>query len=244
MSLDPKVLLDKCFEIEGLLTLIIQRNDGTVPKQVFQLLEEKAEMLYMEVGELCTSVSAELNPVIAVDSDEAIYQSESYAEKEEAEIEEISIPIEDDVKVVCSDVMEDLGVLESDENQSGKSEQDNKSMNEESKVVFNLNATSALRDENHEQDVVESVEESIIEELPECNTPISFQIKLTLNDRYRFRRELFNFSDEEMDEALEALSEMSSIEEVEDYFYNDLCWESEDEIVQEFMSMITTNEIQ
>ena len=27
---------------------------------------------------------------------------------------------------------------------------------------------------------------------------------------------------------------------VEDYFYNDLCWEPEDEVVREFMNMIKT----
>ena len=237
MSLDPKVLLDKCLEIEGLLTLLIQRNDETVPKQIFQLLEEKAEMLYMEVGELHTSVSAELNPVIAIDSDEAIYQSESYTEKEEAEIEDKSTHSEDDAKEVYS------AVIENDESLWEKSEQEYESISEEPNVVFNLEGTDALKHDTPEQDA-EHIVESVIDKLPECNTPLSFQIKLTLNDRYRFRRELFNFSDEEMDEALEALSEMSSVEEVEDYFYNDLCWESEDEIVQEFMSMITTNEIQ
>ena len=49
---------------------------------------------------------------------------------------------------------------------------------------------------------------------------------------------MFNYSDEEMNEALDALSQMNSVEEVEDYFYNDLCWEPDEEVVKEFMSMI------
>lgn len=62
---------------------------------------------------------------------------------------------------------------------------------------------------------------------------------LSLNDRFRFRRELFDYSDEDMDEAIKIASAMSSAEEVQDYFYNDLCWDESDPNVVDFMRIIT-----
>lgn len=60
----------------------------------------------------------------------------------------------------------------------------------------------------------------------------------TLNDRFRFRRELFRNSDEEFKETLEVIGTMSNMEEAEDYFYNDLCWDSDKEEVKEFMAVV------
>lgn len=60
----------------------------------------------------------------------------------------------------------------------------------------------------------------------------------TLNDRFRFRRELFRNSDGEFMETIEVLGAMSSMEEAEDYFFNDLCWDSENPVVKEFMAIV------
>lgn len=60
----------------------------------------------------------------------------------------------------------------------------------------------------------------------------------TLNDRFRFRRELFRNSDEEFKETLEVIGSMSSMEEAEDYFFNDLCWDPAKEEVKEFMAIV------
>ncbi|MCM1077695.1 MAG: hypothetical protein NC411_10095 [Bacteroides sp.] len=60
----------------------------------------------------------------------------------------------------------------------------------------------------------------------------------TLNDRFRFRRELFRNSDEEFKETLEVIGSMSSMEEAEDYFFNDLCWDASNSVVKEFMAVV------
>lgn len=60
----------------------------------------------------------------------------------------------------------------------------------------------------------------------------------TLNDRFRFRRELFRNSDEEFKETLDVIGSMSSMEEAEDYFFNDLCWDPAKEEVKEFMAVV------
>lgn len=60
----------------------------------------------------------------------------------------------------------------------------------------------------------------------------------TLNDRFRFCRELFRNSNEEFRETIEVIGTMSDMDEAEEYFYNDLCWDPEKEEVKEFMSIV------
>lgn len=60
----------------------------------------------------------------------------------------------------------------------------------------------------------------------------------TLNDKFRFRRELFRNSQAEFDETLEIVSAMNSLAEAEEYFYEDLCWNPENEDVKAFMEVV------
>ena len=60
----------------------------------------------------------------------------------------------------------------------------------------------------------------------------------SLNDMFRFRRELFGNNAAEMADAIELVSAMESYQEAEDYFYNDLGWDSDSEEVEEFMTII------
>lgn len=60
----------------------------------------------------------------------------------------------------------------------------------------------------------------------------------SLNDRYRYRRELFGNSDSVMNDTLNLIDSMSTFDEAEDYFYNDLEWEHDSPEVADFMVII------
>lgn len=60
----------------------------------------------------------------------------------------------------------------------------------------------------------------------------------TINDKFRFKRELFGNNNVEFTESLNLVQTMNTYEEAEDYFYNDLQWDSESEDVKEFMTII------
>lgn len=64
-------------------------------------------------------------------------------------------------------------------------------------------------------------------------------VELTVNDKFRFRRELFANSDVDLAEALQIAGQMSTVEEIEDYFYNDLCFDPESDVVKDFMKVVT-----
>lgn len=244
MPITPKILIDKCLEIEGLLALLIQRNKGDISEEIFQLIEDKAETLYMEVGELRSYLQEQ--PIIEKNS---VINDEPNENPDEINKSEVSFCYDSDtefaeIKVDYSDLNDSKIVEVEEESQSTQDHQyQNENENKEStdELILSLEA-------NNNDQIIEKVADTLSQTIDELksvdvindNSSVSFQIKLSLNDTYRFRRELFNFSDEEMEEALDALSEMTSKEEVEDFFYNDLCWEPDDEVVREFMSMIKT----
>lgn len=60
----------------------------------------------------------------------------------------------------------------------------------------------------------------------------------TINDKFRFRRELFGNSDSAFADTMNILSAMSSLAEVQDYLANDLEWDLNNEEVTEFTAII------
>lgn len=64
------------------------------------------------------------------------------------------------------------------------------------------------------------------------------QWAFTINDRYRFRRELFGNSDAEMIDTLELLAAMSSADEAEEYLFDDLGWDRTNDDVADFMAIV------
>lgn len=60
----------------------------------------------------------------------------------------------------------------------------------------------------------------------------------TINDRFRFKRELFGNSDSEMTDTINIVSAMNSFNEAEDYLYDDLGWDPSVDEVKDFMAII------
>ncbi len=61
---------------------------------------------------------------------------------------------------------------------------------------------------------------------------------LSVNDRFRFRRELFSNSDSDFNAALNAVATMDSYDEAEAYFLHQLDWNPEERVVEEFLEML------
>lgn len=60
----------------------------------------------------------------------------------------------------------------------------------------------------------------------------------TLNDKFRFRRELFAGNEAEFSDTLDLFATMHSLEEAEEYIYDDLQWSRDDETIAEFMGIV------
>lgn len=95
-------------------------------------------------------------------------------------------------------------------------------------------ASSALFEEEQHADEPSTQEV----ETPKTAPLLRTQPHFTINDTYRFKRELFSNSNEEWQEALNVLSAMGSYDEAEDYFYNDMAWDAENDEVKAFMEVV------
>lgn len=60
---------------------------------------------------------------------------------------------------------------------------------------------------------------------------------LTLNDKFMFKRELFNDSIEEFNDTLDLISAMNSYDEALEYLCDDLAWDPENPAVKEFLNL-------
>lgn len=60
-----------------------------------------------------------------------------------------------------------------------------------------------------------------------------------LNDKFRFRRELFGNSDAQYVECLDMLSAMASIDEAKEYLYDDLKWDADNDDVKAFIDILS-----
>lgn len=60
----------------------------------------------------------------------------------------------------------------------------------------------------------------------------------TLNDKYRFRRELFGGSDSDFNHTLDLLMHMDSYDEACRYLLGDLCWDEGKPEVEDFLTIV------
>lgn len=179
MNENTEQLLDLCFEIEGLLSLIQKRGEDT-PNRIKDMLREKTSQLAAAIN-ASTPQACE-------------YVAEDKAIAESAELEE-----EEDADPDTQPAVDANDALDYEP----------------------INETADVTTKNNSQ--------------AQPQEPFTF----TLNDKFRFRRELFGNNAAEFADALNVASAMSSQSELDDYFYNDLCWDPENPDVVDFMKIIS-----
>lgn len=78
-------------------------------------------------------------------------------------------------------------------------------------------------------------------ELDEPTTRLLLSEAINDDDRIRFRRELFNGNDDDFDDTVALLSDMSSYNEAEDYLLNDMMWNRSQPAVIDFLDILSHN---
>ncbi len=84
-------------------------------------------------------------------------------------------------------------------------------------------------------------------EVPRLETVIAqkesqnFAKAFTINDRYRFTRELFNGDKESFDMAIRRLEAMESLSDAYDYFLNELNWDVDQPEVADFLAIVANH---
>lgn len=190
MEYNLRELLDKIYELEGLIHLALKRDD--ISDDILRLISSKGE----EIGTQCRNLKNNEIPEVPKDLEiESIQTSPAFPSA--FSLDEYSID------------------EESDADDSRETEVPD----------YNLNKIEEPRQKE---------EDAIRTDFENRRGKLVFSI----NDRFRFKKELFNNSDIDFNNTLALVASMENYEEAEDYFLNDEGFERADEIVREFLDII------
>ena len=211
-----KAILSQVYELEGLL-LLIDNHGKETNKLVYQLIAEKAENI---------SQMAKI-----LDDSEPLPEPAPMPEPEPERIVPEELPDE-----FADDDFDDVFVDESEDSEPDIPTDEPDYIDEEPEPLDSPEISDDFG-------IVDSP--AIPEDEPVFNDVITrsmahddFRKMLTLNDKFRFRRELFENSEKLFADALNTIDAMRSYAEAEDYFFNTLEWDKESEEVAEFMSKL------
>lgn len=89
-----------------------------------------------------------------------------------------------------------------------------------------------------QKDAAEPAKPIKLDEMLSARQSADLSKAFTLNDKYRFRRELFGGNDADFSNTINLIVSMNSYEEARDYLLHDLCWDQNNETVEDFLTII------
>lgn len=241
MKTDIRKMIAEAYELEGLLLLADNRGADT-PEYVFTAIGEKLDRLQMLLGEREGDEGEETQEdACMVENDVADAVSEEPEPEPEEDVAEVTAEqVADGEYDNEQEPMVEL-VLDDESTAEPTAEPDAETPNV-------ADETEDVEAEDNEDNIEEETEAN--EKASDDSEPLRLDEKLqrsrskdlksafSLNDTFRFRRELFGNSAAEMTDALHMVEAMHSFDEAEDYFYGDLGWDRESDDVKEFMAII------
>lgn len=232
--MDISQAYNKTIELEGLLQLLKSDDADDAKKDViFNALFNKIDEIDIEISELKQQFNAEK------DSESVDVFDENIEEVDEAPVSEIVDEIEDvdvDADSVCDNEENDIivEVLYAEEVIEETSEGNQEEVED--------NDSSDDFDDCSEPDIeveFDCVDVDVNQSAFALKTRGDIRKMFTLNDNFKFRRELFENSQERYAQALTDIEQMDSMAQAEKYFYNELNWDKDNPEVNEFMAIIS-----
>lgn len=254
MNAETTRLLDLSYEIEGLLLLANSRGSET-PDRIWQIIAEKAETI-SQSAKVCkseTSITTDLHGPELTDDSQAANEAEiiqnlsgEHFRDDVFSIDELEVKQASDMDMQnphCETV-HDIDVAETPataryEEQVAEKHSDSLSEGEDADKQspdFDIHdCPDEMQSQSDSADAPAiTLDEKLAREQSRC-----LRKAFSLNDRFRFRRELFGNSDTEFADALNMLEAMGNLAEANDYFYGDLQWDPENPEVIDFMQIVT-----
>lgn len=220
-------MLEKAIEIEGLVRIL---REGTPSQEVYTMLARKARELADLAGTLEAKQNHTCQPQVAPETQDPIPATAIEEEK------------------AVSRRMEEAEEME---NQTFSEEQptaadDNGGENaENTKVEIPSDDDDIILTLDEEEPDDDASRTSLTGET--LNSPARRTTGITnlkscfsLNDRFLYARELFDGNMKMFDSTLKNLEGVSDFSAVEDYFYDELEWDRENEHVKSFMDIIAS----
>ncbi len=207
------------------LLFVIEQSGDTTPSILLKLAREKAEGIFNSTSQLRQP-----------DFWEALNRQHLAEWDEKPQPVEEVIP-EEEMVVKEGPVIEELAVEEEpaeevEEEPEDETLEEEEFLDDDEEEYYEEDIEDEVCDESETPEVL------TLEEVLQRRRTQELRKALSLNDKFRFRRELFGNSDVHMNETLALIDTMGSYEEAEDYLYNDLGWDVENPEVTEFMKIV------
>ena len=227
-------MIAEAYELEGLLLLADNRGADT-PEYVFTAIGEKLDRLQMLLGEREGDDGEETQEdACMVENDVADAGSEEPEPEPEEDVAEVTAEqvadgeYDNEQEPMVELVLDDEPTAEPDAETPNVADE-TEDVEAEDNIEEETEANEKASDDSEPLRLDEKLQRSRSKDLKSA---------FSLNDTFRFRRELFGNSAAEMTDALHMVEAMHSFDEAEDYFYGDLGWDRESDDVKEFMAII------
>lgn len=234
MKTDIRKMIAEAYELEGLLLLADNRGADT-PEYVFTAIGEKLDRLQMLLGEREGDDGEETQEdACMVENDVADAGSEEPEPEPEEDVAEVTAEqvadgeYDNEQEPMVELVLDDEPTAEPDAETPNVADE-TEDVEAEDNIEEEPEANEKASDDSEPLRLDEKLQRSRSKDLKSA---------FSLNDTFRFRRELFGNSAAEMTDALHMVEAMHSFDEAEDYFYGDLGWDRESDGVKEFMAII------
>lgn len=237
MNIDA--LLKLTYEIEALLKLLKESEDSQKRQIVRELIDQLVDRLDDEASMEDFEGGNSDDLVVAGDEAEAeaepgpVDRSDEDHIAENAEFEEAADAADaDEVNIIIDDRMPEEG-----EDAEAQAEVANEAVDEPAEEA---EVTVEVEDEPSEpisRPLTTDVNDAALQQ----KAAKSIRQAFTLNDKFRFRRELFGNSDLKFSEALNVIDTFKSKEEAEEYFYDTEGWDAENQDVKDFMRIVVNS---
>lgn len=214
-------------EIEGLLYVIEKRDNSALREQ---LNEKYAEFRNLMDTFLATEAPAVVNDAPALETDKEY----------EAETAEVTPEVDAATEAI-----------EADEEETGttiqQEEETPEAIDNEEPEVPAVQMIEPETDNTVQQPKISTTINDIlsgrpgelrVDEMLSRREARNLRKAFTLNDKFRFRRELFGNNDELFGQTLDTLQQMSSYQQAVEYLEHNMGWDVKNEDVADFLSII------
>lgn len=220
----------KCnIEIEGLLRVIESRDS----KYARDVLSEKIEAFNTLYATMSRSYSVSVEDV-PIETEETLIQSTEETPQSSADEPEACQYAKDNDTDIAAAPLQVSARQELDTT-------DNKTPIEENQTQTKASLTPESPQTEPNVSVAERDDSLRMDELLSRREAQDLRRAFTLNDKFRYRRELFDSNDALFADTLNTLSAMHSLDEALDYLYKDMRWDPEDDNVKDFVATITNH---
>jgi hypothetical protein len=219
------------------IILLAQRKAEDIQQYIKQLSEIKAEQLVDSEGntaEISVEIASTLQPmtsepVIETNTKEDIQDEITSAQEftsELVEIEEESAPEKEEELLIAEPIEFNFTETET--------EQESETTTEPLKTLIEEKAGTVLTSRNETLSKADNSLGSIL-----ANKKISdVKQAISIGDRFRFQRELFNANGEDMNKTLTYINQLATFEEVQSFLESKYKWTEDNEAKEDFYQIV------